>query len=187
MPLFSESADVSVRPALAEDAAAIATVQRRAWAHAHRQVLGQEVLDALDPVRMQAGWSQAVSAPPGPGHRVLVACAGAQVVGFAAFVPSTAQDDDVEIAAGELVALEVDPDHQRGGHGSRLLAATVDLLREDGAAALTTWVLDGDEARIRFLSSTGFGPDGAVRDLAVGPDGSGHDRAVRENRWGALI
>jgi GNAT superfamily N-acetyltransferase len=98
------------------------------------------------------------------------------VVGVAASVPT--QDG----AGLEVTALEVDPEHQRAGHGSRLLTACVDLGREHGATEVTTWVLDGDDAREAFLAGSGLGPDGAVRTLAAGPD-----REVVERRWAAEL
>jgi GNAT superfamily N-acetyltransferase len=96
----------------------------------------------------------------------------------------------------EILTLEVDPDHQRGGHGSRLLAACVDLAREDGATHLQTWVLQGDAAREQFLASAGLGPDGACRELAPSTVGEGEGEAtgqgrsqggVAEHRWVAEI
>ena len=59
-------------------------------------------------------------------------------------------------------------------------AAVVDLLRQDGADQVHTWVLDGDEARVRFLGGAGLGPDGGTRDLATGtlPDGSAMARII---------
>lgn len=175
MGLFHETADVSVRPAIAGDDAPITRVQLRAWRSSHANVLGAEVLELLDVAAVRARWEAAITAPPSPAHRVLVACDGPFVVGFAACVPTD--------AGVELASLEVDPDHQRGGHGSRLLAACVDLARADGARHLQTWVLDGDPAREQFLSGAGLGPDGARRDLAVAPDGT----AVTEQRWSAEL
>ncbi|WP_225754107.1 GNAT family N-acetyltransferase [Actinotalea sp. Marseille-Q4924] len=181
MALFRETADVSVRPATPGDEAAIARTQLRAWRSHHADVLGEAVLEQLDADAVQEQWAQAISAPPTREHRVLVACDGPHVVGFAASAPA---EDGVEV-----VALEVDPDHQRGGHGSRLLAACVDLARETGADHVRTWVLDGDTAREEFLGAAGLGPDGSRRDLAsAGPeeDGTG-PRSVGERRWAAEI
>ncbi len=106
--------------------------------------------------------------PPGPGFAVLVACAGADVVGFAAVAP------------GQVLALEVEPRHQRGGHGSRLLAAAVDRLRRDGADEVVTWVLDGDAAREAFL---GVG----ARPRRAHPDARDRAADVVERRWTAEI
>lgn len=175
MPLFHETSDVSVRPALAQDAEAMTGLQVRAWRASHGDVLGGDVLALLDLAAMSARWTAAVEHAPSREHRVLVALDGPRVVGLATCVP--APGGGVEVAA-----LEVDPDARRSGHGSRLLAACVDLAREDGAQWLVTWVLEGDAAREQFLAGAGLGPDGAERALASGPG-----RDVVERRWGASI
>ncbi|MCG2803565.1 MAG: GNAT family N-acetyltransferase [Cellulomonas sp.] len=178
------SADLSVRPAIAGDEEAITAIQLAAWGQSHAERLGPRVLAQLDAAAMTASWRVAITAPPGPGYRVLVACAGPRVVGLASVVPVPAQD--AELGAGGLVlAFEVAPGDQRAGHGSRLLAAVVDLVRLDGGGHVQTWVLTDDEARIRFFSQAGLGPDGAMRSLttATGPEGL----QVREARWVALI
>lgn len=181
MALFRDAADVSVRPATPEDDAAVAAVQLRAWRATHEATLGAPVLDALDGDAVRAQWSQAITAPPSPQHRVLVALDGPRVVGFAASVPA---GDAVEI-----VALEVDPDARQAGHGSRLLAACVDLARETGAARVRTWVLAGDTGRERFLTSAGLGPEGRRRTLGLptGEPGADAAAAVVEERWSAEI
>lgn len=184
MTLFRETADVSVRPAVAGDEDAIATIQVDAWRRSHGDLLAG-ALDVLDVDAMRAQWAAAVTTPPA-GHRVLVACAGATVVGFASVapVPATRAGD---APGGILLALEVAPDHQRAGHGSRLLAAAVDLLREDGADQLQTWVLDGDTAREQFLTGAGLGPDDTARELASDTLPDGTRVTVREHRWWASI
>lgn len=179
MALFRETADVSVRPATPGDESAIADTQLRAWRTTHLDLLGEEVLDHLDAVAVRDQWATAITAPPSPEHRVLVACEGATVVGFAASVPL---EDGVEV-----LALEVHPDHRRSGHGSRLLTACVDLARERHAHHLQTWVLDGDAAREQFLGSAGLGRDGGRRELAAGDPDGGARRPVGEDRWVAEI
>ncbi|KQY44665.1 GNAT family N-acetyltransferase [Cellulomonas sp. Root137] len=188
MPLFSENADVSVRPAVRGDEHAIAHLQVEAWQLSHAEVLGQGALDQLDTSAIEAQWASAVTAPPGAGYRVLVACDGPTVVGVVSVAPVPAPEGSpLDAPGGAILALEVEPAHQRVGHGSRLLAAAVDTLREDGADQVHTWVLDGDEARARFLSSAGLGPDDVARELVSGrmPDGS--TRTVTEHRWSASI
>lgn len=169
MALFRELADVSVRPAVPGDEDAVTAVQVHAWGSTHDATLGRAVLDQLDTDVMRERWKAAIETAPGPGFAVLVAMDGPRLVGFAAVAP------------GQLMSLEVDPDHRRAGHGSRLLAAAVDRLRADGAAEVTTWVLENDTARERFLGDCGLGPDGTERTLAAGP------RTVVERRWSAAI
>lgn len=188
MPLFTDNADVSVRPAVRGDEHAIARIQVEAWRVSHAEVLGEGALDQLDAGAIEAQWAAAVATPPGAGFRVLVACDGPAVVGVVSVAPVPAPEDSpLDAPGGAILALEVEPAHQRVGHGSRLLAAAVDTLREDGADQVHTWVLDGDDARAQFLSSAGLGPDDVVRELVSGrmPDGS--TRTVTEHRWSASI
>lgn len=165
------AADVSVRPAAPADADAVTRVQARAWRADLAGVLDEAGLEGLDVAGMRARWTASIEAPPSRAHRVLVACEGTRVVGFATSVP-----DDAEPGI-EVAALEVDPDHRRAGHASRLLAACVDLAREDGAVSVRTWAR-ADVARESFLTACGLAPDGATRTLG--------DTYV-ERRWTAAI
>lgn len=167
MALFRETADVSVRPAVDGDESAVTDVQVSAWRAAG--LLGDAVVDSLDTARMRERWGAAIDAPPAPGFAVLVAMDGPHVVGFAAVAP------------GQILSLEVEPGHQRAGHGSRLLAAAVDRLRADGATEIVTWALEGDIPRETFLASAGLGTDGLTRTLATGA------REVVERRWSAAL
>ena len=98
---------------------------------------------------------------------MLVACDGPTVVGSCRWHRSPLPEDrPFDAPGGVILTLEVEPSQQRGGHGSRLLAAAVDTLREDGADQVHTWVLDGDSARAQFLASSGLGPDDVARELA---------------------
>jgi GNAT superfamily N-acetyltransferase len=196
MALFREQADVSVRPAVPGDEVAITDVQLASWLATHVDVIGPEVVDRIDRGAMQAQWASAISRPPGPGYRVLVACEGATVVGMAAVAPvAAAEASPLDAPGGELLALEVAPASRRTGHASRLLAAVVDGLRADGADRVHAWVLDGDAARAQFLRSAGLGPDGTVRELtsalvadASEPDGSpAVIRTLVEHRWSAIL
>ncbi|MGV8965388.1 MAG: GNAT family N-acetyltransferase [Cellulomonas sp.] len=185
MALFAESADVSVRPAVPGDEVAITEIQLAVWRSGHADVLGTDALDRLDAAAFRARWAAAITRPPGAGYRVLAACEGATVVGFAAVRPLPADGSTPDaLPGGELLALEVATAAQRTGHGSRLLAAAVDLLRQDGAGYLVAWVLDGDAARAQFLRASGLGPDNTVRELATGPT---PDRTVSEHRWSAEL
>ncbi|MEV5825269.1 GNAT family N-acetyltransferase [Spirillospora sp. NPDC052242] len=163
--------DVGVRPARRADAAAVADVQVRTWRQAYRDLLPAAALaqvtspEARDAWRER--WADAVTAPPSPRHRLLVAVAADLVVGFAAHGPAEEADHDPGTTA-ELITLLVDPLHGRAGHGSRLLAATVDTLREDGVTTLVTWVFEDDGVTRAFLESAGWAPDGTARALDMG-------------------
>jgi GNAT superfamily N-acetyltransferase len=160
-------ADVSVRPARPEDAERLAAVQLSTWRTAY-DFLPDDALD-VPPEQAAALWLRAIELPPTPTHRVLVAMDGAELVGFAASGP--AEDDDVEADIGtvEVSTLLVEPRWGRRGHGSRLLAATVDHWREDGATTAVSWVWERDAASRAFLTAAGWEPDGAARGMDTGP------------------
>ncbi|MFI6522827.1 GNAT family N-acetyltransferase [Spirillospora sp. NPDC050679] len=164
-------ADVGVRPARRADAAAVADIQVRAWRQGYRDLLPAAALERVTGPEAQAAWrerwAESVSAPPSARHRLLVAVASDLVVGFAAHAPAEDPDHD-PAAAAELLTLLVDPLHTRAGHGSRLLAATVDLLREDAAETLITWAFEGDRVLRGFLEAAGWAPDGTARALDMG-------------------
>lgn len=173
-------ADASVRPARAADAAAIGAVQARAWRAAYADLLDAAALDRLTGDALAGPWHDAVTAPPSRRHSVLVACAGSTVVGFAAVGPSP--DRDAGPDDGALLVLAVDPAHRGAGHGSRLLAASADTLRDTGVSSLRAWVPDDDTALHAFLVSAGAAPDGARRTLTR-QDG----RTVGETRLAAAL
>ncbi len=174
-------ADASVRRARPNDAPAVGLVQATVFRAAYAGRVADEVLPLFEPDAFARTWRESLAAPPEGVHRLLVACAGEQVVGLAAIGP--AQDPDAGPAAGEVTVLAVHPDARRQGHGSRLLNASVDLLAEAGAESVTLWLLADDESTRAFLTASGFAPDGAYRDRVVSPDGD----TLREVRLTADI
>jgi ribosomal protein S18 acetylase RimI-like enzyme len=189
--LAPSAADASVRPARTADLPANGPIHARAWSTTYRDLVPPEALPHVNATELTEAWrpwlEQANSG--GPLRHLLVACTGPTVVGFAAFGPA---GEPGAPASGslpaELTALYVDGVHQRHGHGSRLLAAGVDLLREDGATQLVCWVPAGDVPRIAFLRSTGLEPDGAARLLLADEDAEEQSSGgVREVRlWAQL-
>ena len=173
-------AEVSVRPASPADVPEIARVQLVTWRTAYRAVLPAAVLDEWDGAAAEDAWRSAVVAPPTPGHGVLVALDGGTVAGFAAYGPAELGEGEQPFADGpstDVVALLVEPRWGRRGHGSRLLAAIVDLTRATGTARLQLWLPEADEVTARFLSAAGWAPDGWVRVLDTG------SAPLRQVRW----
>lgn len=166
-------ADVSVRIGWADDAAGIAAVQVRVWAEEYA-----DQLPALDEADVAAAWSNALASPKDARNRVLVALERATVRGFAVTQPSPDPDAD-PVADGELTELDVDPEHQRAGHGSRLVHAAMDTLRADRFTRALVWLATTDDVRRGFLTAAGFEPDGAHRELDLHGDGTVTLKQVR--------
>ncbi|MDO4258689.1 MAG: GNAT family N-acetyltransferase [Actinomycetaceae bacterium] len=194
------TADLSVRPGLPEDAAAIARIQLGYMRRMVAEVAGEDsaAVASLPPLEaMAAQWGQILSVPSPDGCHTLVALHGHEVVGFASCSPAAevsaaftatragSATDEADVAGGDsgrtipggcgIDNLVIDPDFLRAGHASRLIAALSDIT---GAEVFQMWVWEADEPRIRFLSSCGFGPAGVRRGLTMS-----EDQVLVEHLW----
>jgi GNAT superfamily N-acetyltransferase len=171
-------ADVSVRPARAEDVTEIARVQVETWRIGYADVLPAQVLESLSTDAAVAAWRSAVESPPSPRHRVFAAFEQQWLVGFTASTPAEDLEPDdpdpaTTLALGPLL---VEPRWGRRGHGSRLLAASIDTARQDGMTRAVTWIPEADVASREFFVSAGWAPDGLARALDTG---AGELREIR--------
>lgn len=175
-------ADVSVRPALSEDAPIIGRIHADNFAAMIRIGSGETI--TMDSAPFEAQWREAIDSPPSAKHRMLVALEDTRVVGFAALAPTEELIPDADGSEGppaEIIALEVSRSDRRQGHASRLLAACVDILRQTGADGVQIWCVEGDEPRERFLVAAGFHPRGVRRSYEIG------DGTITENAWHATL
>ncbi|GAB1642448.1 N-acetyltransferase family protein [Krasilnikovia sp. MM14-A1259] len=165
-----------VRPARPEDADEIARIQLATWRTAYRRMVPAHVLAELTEADLAEGWREAISAAPSPRHRVLVATeqneSSSWLVGFTASGPADEQalapeEPPLPDGVAAVTELLVEPRWGRRGHGSRLLAASVDTWRTDRFSAAVAWAYDGDKATRKFLGGAGWEPDGAARALDV--------------------
>ena len=153
----------SVRLAWPAEAAAIAELQRRSW-DALPAELGPTLLSGITLAEMTEAWHQFLNRPQQATRRLLVAVEQGQLAGFA--TTGAAQDPDRDPARdGEIDQFVIDPRARHLGHGSRLLNACADTLRADGFAHAVWWVLATDDVLRAFLSSSGWAPDGAHREI----------------------
>ncbi len=166
-------ATVSVRPGAVRDASSAAGVQLACWRAAYSDVLPSGFLSGIDSAELEERWSEALSASASAssGEVVLLALERDDVVGVACLAP--AADPDLDAArVAELTVLAVHPDHVRTGHGSRLLAACVDTLVEQGnVERLIAWLSEADAAGEVLLGAAGWASDGASRTLDLAGDG----------------
>lgn len=157
--------DVSVRTAWAADAASIVAVQLEAWTKRWDEAVAIPGTEAL-----VDQWTRLIEGPPDARIRVLVALERATVRGFALVHPSHDPDAD-QVADAEIGEFLISPDHERAGHGSRLMQACVDTAKADRFTRLTWWLATTDDATRAFATSSGWAADGAHRSLA---DEDGH-------------
>lgn len=148
------------------DSAEIARIQLLTWRTAYTHILPASVLDGLDEEAARDQWAAALSS----GHTVLIALEGSWRVGFAAY--------RVLGATVEVGPLLVEPRWGRRGHGSRLLAAAIDLARQAGANKGIIWIPQQDAVSEAFLTSAGWGLDGRRRTLDTG-DGLVQEAALQ--------
>lgn len=173
-------ADAAVRTGRPTDAPAVGLVQAYVWQHELRDLLPAEILEQLTGPAFGNVWRRSLADPPTPQHRLLVATAGPQVVGYVSVGPAPEEPGLEPGVTGVILDGGVHPEARGQGHGSRLLNAAVDTLRAgtDGLEAVAVWVLADAEGTRAFLQASGFEPDGAWRDRALDEDGG----TVREVR-----
>jgi GNAT superfamily N-acetyltransferase len=175
--MSSPTADVSVRIAWADDAAAIAELQLRAWREMYAGLVPAEALPT-DAEAVAAAWRSSLSGSKDARNRVLVALERNRVVGFAITTPATDPDCDPVVDA-ELMELTLDPGERGKGHGSRLLQAAVDTMRADRFTRAVLWSMATDDALRTFLAEAGWAPDTAHRELDLDGEGTTRVKQVR--------
>src|SRR4051794_31588778 len=178
--MTSAGADVSVRVAWADDAAAIARVQLRAWPALYAGLVPPEAIPSGPEAEAgaAAAWQQSLSSPGDARNRVLVALERNRVCGFAITGPAADPDCD-PILDAELRELTVDPDERGHGHGSRLLQAAADTMAADRFRRAVTWVpATADDLR-SFLTDAGWAADSAHRELQLDDGGDVRLKQVR--------
>jgi GNAT superfamily N-acetyltransferase len=178
--MSSPTADVSVRVAWADDAAAIARVQLRAWPELYGGLVPADAIPSGPEAEeaAAAAWTESLRSPGDARNRVLVALERNRVTGFAITGPAGDPDAD-PVADAELRELTLDPGERRKGHGSRLLQAAADTMSADRFTRAVTWVRVDDDALRAFLTDAGWAPDGAHRELELDESGEVRMKQVR--------
>ena len=143
-----------VRPAVLQDAHAIAAVHVATWRDAYAGLLPDDLLDGLNVDDRAETWRGRLAALPA-GVFVFVFELDADVLGFVSGGPQ--RDGGT---AGEVYAIYVDPCFQGRGAGRQLLRAAVDRLTTAGFTEARLWVLAGNHPARGFYQSQGWQPDG---------------------------
>lgn len=144
---------ISLRLAVPGDSLEVASIHVRAWQVAYRGLLPDAYLDGLRAEDRARRYTFGNTAPNGPA--TLVALDGETVCGFA----TTGAARSVE-GAGELLALNVDPDRWRRGIGRTLIIAARERLLQRGYETAILLLLEGNSRADQFYRADGWAPDG---------------------------
>lgn len=140
-----------VRPAEPDDIPALAHVHVQGWRETYRGLFPDHLLDdpEFEP-RRRRFWTAVFTDPRYADHRVAVAEADGEVVGF-----GLASPNGDELGIPQLYALYLLAAHHGSGAGARLLDAVLD----PGDPAVL-WVADPNPRAQAFYRRHGFAPDG---------------------------
>ena len=158
MPLRSPRFDI--RLAREADLPEIATLAGVIWRTAYPGIISREQIEYML-ARMYAVEEMARQA--GQGTVFLRLLAGDELVGFAAHSPTA------NPAERKLDKLYLHPDHQRHGHGGRLLRHVMNEARVLGCTSLMLTVNKGNTKAIAAYEKNGFG----IRESVVADIGGG--------------
>jgi ribosomal protein S18 acetylase RimI-like enzyme len=138
-----------VRPALQEDAEAIARVNIATWHSAYRGLLPDEFLASLSEANYAERWRRVLRDGSSSVH-VVEQPEG--IVGFASGGRERAGENGF---AGELYAIYVLASAQRQGHGRQLVRAVAGALREMKLKDMIVWVLRDNASARQFYERLG--------------------------------
>ncbi|MEU4626634.1 GNAT family N-acetyltransferase [Actinoplanes sp. NPDC023801] len=159
---MGENEFVIVRPALVNDAEALAAVHVRTWRVAYRGKMRQDYLDQLDPSPRVQGWRQWIQQDPATAGILLLEHAADGVVGFITVSPSRDSDTDPE-AVGEVKAVYLLPEYWGRGAGRLLMEAGLHRLKAAGFEEVVLWVLESNWRARRFYEAGGWRADGSTK------------------------
>jgi GNAT superfamily N-acetyltransferase len=154
---------VLIRPALADDAMAMARVQLAGWRTAYRGIFPDDVLDGASPAEASVKWQQRLAAP---GAVAFVATAASDVVAIAAGGPPV-KAPQLDFPA-ELYSLYLLPEWRRRSIGRRLLAVTFSTFLGAGADGVYLWCLAGNRDARSFYARLGGEEVGTAHRPSVG-------------------
>lgn len=149
----------AVRPAVPDDATAVATVQVAGWRSAYARILPPAELAGLSVTRSARMWREVIEGSARSGKQVLVAAQpDGEVTGFSAFGPERETSGPAP-ATAELYAFYVHPRHWRQGIGDMLMADTLPLLQQREERAAKLWVYERNAAARAFYQRHGWRHD----------------------------
>lgn len=148
--------EFTIRPGKAEDIDAIVRIFRACWTQSYRDVLSEEVRNAMTDTKAYELWLPSLSLDT--DRETLVACIDDSPVGIARI----GSDPDFP-SRGHLFSLYVDPESAGKGFGKALLTAALEKLSGRKFNEISLWVFKANPGAIGLYKKLGFEPTGRER------------------------
>lgn len=145
-----------IRAGRVDDIDALVRIFRACWQESYRDLLSQEVRDAMSVDNAKELWLPALTAKS--DRETLVACIGENPIGMARI----GNDPDFP-DRGHLFSLYVEPKYAGKGVGKTLLAAALNSLAERGSKEISLWVFKANLGAFGLYKKMGFEPTGRER------------------------
>lgn len=140
--------DLTVRPAVPEDAARIAQIHIQAWRESYAHLLPAETLAGLEQGPRERRWRELIAAAT---PDVWVTCDGDEIIGWATASAGRSADRPRPLALEGIYVLS---SHYGSGAGQLLLDAAV------GQSSAYLWIAEENPRAFAFYRRNGFAPDG---------------------------
>ncbi|MDP1712806.1 MAG: GNAT family N-acetyltransferase [Candidatus Nanopelagicaceae bacterium] len=150
------SMEFTIRAGTAEDIDAIVRIFRACWTQSYREVLNDEVRNAMTQEKAYELWLPSLDTHF--DRETLVACIDDSPIGIARI----GSDPDFP-TRGHLFSLYVDPESAGKGFGKALLAAALDKLSVRKFNEISLWVFKANPGAIGLYKKLGFEPTGRER------------------------
>ncbi|MCV2393988.1 GNAT family N-acetyltransferase [Actinotalea sp. M2MS4P-6] len=156
-----ELPEVTIRPAVVDDADAIAQVHVASWRQAYAGHVPQAQLDGLDTGSWSRSWRDRIAGRHGT---ILVAEDDGDVIGFVSYGAS--RDEDASPGTIEIYAIYLEPHAWGHGAAREMMRTLLGSLPDSGT--VTLWALASNERARHFYRRHGFTPDGVERMEEIG-------------------
>lgn len=155
---------MDMRPAVVDDAPALARVHVDSWRAACGGLVPDSSLQGFSTQWREERFRESLATN---AEETYVVQMGEETVGFLTL--GAARDADLDVdRTGEIWGIYVSPDYWRTGIGRGLVEEAERMLRSRGYESAVLWVLEGNQQARRFYEAMGFGLDGESKDIDWG-------------------
>jgi ribosomal protein S18 acetylase RimI-like enzyme len=139
-----------IRPAVPEDAPALASVNVTTWRAAYRGIIAAEFLENLNETKLEERWRQRLTS--GESATFVAVTDRGEVVGY---VNAGIEREGLKPQSGEIYAVYLLPAYHRQGVGKRLMRRAMRWLKSQGMRACVVWVLEDNLPARQFYEALG--------------------------------